>query len=272
MINKYKVAFFDVGNTLTIGTVWGKIHSSFDTVEHGLEHHQLFKAKKLTYKQWVEKDATFWVGKTRAEVISALQPIKLVDGASDALQFLQSQGVLIVLVSGGLLCNCIEVAKALDIDPFAIFSNELTYEDEKVTGAIGKCCTIHETDECKDVDAHEIELASSSPSPDLISSPPKKKLSFEELKKSFSIDRMLKGLGGISKGQFVHRFCSELGLSKEDVISVGDGENDIPLFKESKLSFAVNAKNPRVIEAAKFHGGYPELISILKSEFKKAVK
>ncbi|GKT19624.1 hypothetical protein ADUPG1_011541 [Aduncisulcus paluster] len=268
MTNKYKVAFFDVDDTLTIGNVWQKVHSSFKTLEHSLKHWKQFRAKEITYSQWIEKDVAFWIGKTRAEVISAFKPIKLVPGASEALHFLQSQGVLIVLISGGLLCNCVEVAKSLDIEPFAIFSNELIFsEDEKVFGAIGKCSAIHTDLEPKHVDAHEIEGVD-SPSVDDISSPTSPdKASFEQLKKSFSIDHMLKGLTDISKGEFVRRFCSELGLSKDDVISVGDGMIDITLFKESKLSFAVNTINPSVIEAASHHCDYKEMISILKAEF-----
>lgn len=55
---------------------------------------------------------------------------------------------------------------------------------------------------------------------------------------------------GVNKGAAVKKLCKIIGIDKEEVISFGDGENDLELFEESGLSFAVAGASPKVKRAA----------------------
>lgn len=55
---------------------------------------------------------------------------------------------------------------------------------------------------------------------------------------------------GVNKGAAVKKLCKIIGVGKENVISFGDGENDLELFEESGLSIAVAGAPPKVKRAA----------------------
>lgn len=45
---------------------------------------------------------------------------------------------------------------------------------------------------------------------------------------------------GVNKGKAVKKVCEHLSISPEKIISIGDGRNDISMFKESGLAVAVD--------------------------------
>ena len=53
-----------------------------------------------------------------------------------------------------------------------------------------------------------------------------------------------------SKGNSLKKLIKRLKISKEEVISFGDSQNDISLFKESGFSIAVKNSYPELIELA----------------------
>jgi phosphoserine phosphatase len=57
-------------------------------------------------------------------------------------------------------------------------------------------------------------------------------------------------MGPTQKADAAKRVLSEYGYTKDVLASVGDGENDIPLFRISEFSIAFNPESPAVSEAA----------------------
>ncbi|MBD3406834.1 MAG: HAD-IB family phosphatase [Candidatus Lokiarchaeota archaeon] len=57
-------------------------------------------------------------------------------------------------------------------------------------------------------------------------------------------------MGGPQKAQKAKEVLEERGLSQENLACIGDGENDIELFRFAKFSIAFNPENDRVSEAA----------------------
>ncbi|TFG14507.1 HAD family hydrolase [Candidatus Thorarchaeota archaeon] len=57
-------------------------------------------------------------------------------------------------------------------------------------------------------------------------------------------------MGPPQKAQAAQKVLSEYGLTNEVLASIGDGENDIPLFHMSEFSIAFNPESPAVSDAA----------------------
>jgi phosphoserine phosphatase len=72
--------------------------------------------------------------------------------------------------------------------------------------------------------------------------------------------------GAKGKGQVLNKICNELGFKKENLIAIGDGANDLPMFAEAGVSIAYHAK-PIVQENATYsinHVGLDGVINILQ--------
>lgn len=72
--------------------------------------------------------------------------------------------------------------------------------------------------------------------------------------------------GAKGKGQVLNKICNELGFRKENLIAIGDGANDLPMFAEVGVSIAYHAK-PIVQKNATYsinHVGLDGVINILQ--------
>lgn len=56
--------------------------------------------------------------------------------------------------------------------------------------------------------------------------------------------------GDVSKGSALRWLCTRLGIEKREVACVGDGENDLPMFAQAGLRFAMGNGQPRLKEKA----------------------
>lgn len=73
-------------------------------------------------------------------------------------------------------------------------------------------------------------------------------------------------MGAQGKGLILKQVCNKLGFRKENVITIGDGANDLPMFAEAGVSVAYHAK-PIVQEKATYtinHVGLDGIINIFK--------
>lgn len=61
--------------------------------------------------------------------------------------------------------------------------------------------------------------------------------------------------GGVSKGAGVQRLCQALEISLEQVLAVGDQENDISTFQSVGFSVAMGSSPPQVLKAARWTTG-----------------
>ena len=55
-----------------------------------------------------------------------------------------------------------------------------------------------------------------------------------------------------SKGITIMELCSTFGVSIEDIIAVGDSENDIPMFEVPHRSYCIDHASQRVKDNADF--------------------
>ena len=58
---------------------------------------------------------------------------------------------------------------------------------------------------------------------------------------------------GNTKGPVMEKLMSEMNVEKSQIISVGDTVVDLPLFKRSGYSIAVNTEDSRVVESTDYH-------------------
>ncbi len=63
---------------------------------------------------------------------------------------------------------------------------------------------------------------------------------------------------GIGKDSGIREFCEYLGISREETMAFGDGENDISMMKEAGISVAMGNAEDRVKAAADFVTGTTE--------------
>jgi len=60
------------------------------------------------------------------------------------------------------------------------------------------------------------------------------------------------GAGKHKKAEIISHLCSDLGISKEEVIYIGDSETDIEAFQEVGLSIAFNSKSDELKRIANY--------------------
>lgn len=70
-------------------------------------------------------------------------------------------------------------------------------------------------------------------------------------------------MGGVQKADTIMRYLEGNGLSSYNLASVGDGENDIPIFRVSRFSIAFNPVSESVSEEASLTIHSKDLRSIL---------
>jgi phosphoserine phosphatase len=73
-------------------------------------------------------------------------------------------------------------------------------------------------------------------------------------------------MGAQGKGRILKQICNELGFRRENLIAIGDGANDLPMFAEAGISVAYHAK-PIVQENATYvinHVGLDGIVNIFR--------
>jgi phosphoserine phosphatase len=108
-MRKFDLVAFDVDGTLVHHpedlTVWEVLNERFTrSREHNRERYALYKSGKLSYAEWVRLDVTSWrdAGARRDDMVAALAPLRLVDGARETLGELKSRGMRLAVISGTL--------------------------------------------------------------------------------------------------------------------------------------------------------------------------
>jgi phosphoserine phosphatase len=133
-LKRFDLVAFDIDGTLVVSpdgvTVWEVLNRKFlGTTAMNAERYSLYKAGKLTYSEWVALDITGWrdAGATRDKIISGFAPLKLVNGAREALSALRESGLGLVAISGTL---DVMINSLFPDHPFEeIFANELHFDD-----------------------------------------------------------------------------------------------------------------------------------------------
>lgn len=58
---------------------------------------------------------------------------------------------------------------------------------------------------------------------------------------------------GVSKGAALHELAAQLGVAREEIVAIGDGENDIPLLEAAGLGIAMGNAMPALSALAARH-------------------
>jgi phosphoserine phosphatase len=106
---RFDLVAFDVDGTLVEHpeekTVWEVLNARFLGADDlNRERYAAYKAGRLSYAEWVTLDVGGWrdAGATRATMLEALGPLRLVDGARESLDALKRDGVRLAVISGTL--------------------------------------------------------------------------------------------------------------------------------------------------------------------------
>lgn len=106
---RFDLVAFDVDGTLVEHpegkTVWEVLNRRF-TGEDGTNRERIeaYETGRLSYADWVALDVESWrrAGATRADLVAAFSPLRLVRGAREALERLKDAGMRLVVISGTL--------------------------------------------------------------------------------------------------------------------------------------------------------------------------
>jgi HAD superfamily hydrolase (TIGR01484 family) len=72
---------------------------------------------------------------------------------------------------------------------------------------------------------------------------------------------------GVDKGAFVHNLSARLGIPREEIATIGDMNNDLPMFAQSGLSIAMGNADDHVkslasqVTASNAHEGFAEAVA-----------
>ena len=136
---RFDLIAFDIDGTLVCGpngfTVWEVLNDYFTgKPEVNKERYARYKRGDLTYAEWVTLDVEGWrnAGATREQLIKALKPLRLIDGAAATLQALKVDGCRLIAISGTLDLMLESVFPDHGFDE--VYANHIGFEED---GSIG---------------------------------------------------------------------------------------------------------------------------------------
>jgi phosphoserine phosphatase len=134
-LRKIRMVVFDLDGTLTpVDSLWRYLHQAFGTWDKGVVAAQRYRRGEISYEEWAETDAGYWVGLPLAELSKVLNRIPYRVGASKVFEALKERGVRTVILSAGLSILADKAAKELGAD--LALSNELQTRNGSLTGEI----------------------------------------------------------------------------------------------------------------------------------------
>jgi len=141
-----KLAVFDLDGTLIKPrSSWEYLHHKLGTWEMAKPNAELFYDKKITWKEWANRDAKLWKGIDEDEVERIARKCPITKGAKETVRRLRERDFALAIISGGLFFFAERVGQELEI-PY-IFANKLNSEDGILTGEVVNSVT--QTNKCK---------------------------------------------------------------------------------------------------------------------------
>ncbi|HPP06219.1 MAG TPA: HAD-IB family phosphatase, partial [Syntrophorhabdaceae bacterium] len=131
-----RIAFLDCDGTLTkVKSSWEYLHRRLNIWDGlAVNYQELFRAGKIDYVEFCEKDASLWKGLTIKKVMEIVSEIEYQEGAKTLIEFLRSLNIYTVIVSTGLSFVVEKVKRELGID--MALSNELLSENGVLNGGV----------------------------------------------------------------------------------------------------------------------------------------
>lgn len=133
---KIKLAVFDLDGTLTKPiSSWEHLHRHLGTWEKGGKENLVkFLAGELSYQEFADLDAQYWVGMSVSDVKAIAGEVQYVEGAHELVKLMKKQGAEIAIISGGL--SVIAEKAASDFEIKYWWANDLLTSGGQLTGEV----------------------------------------------------------------------------------------------------------------------------------------
>ena len=137
---KYKLVCFDLDGTIIDETIfiWQTIHDHLCTDKNKRQQAMDdFYNNKISYSAWALHDVDMWrqAGATKKEILKALEPLKLMNGARETLAELKKKGLKLAIISGSLNIAIEKVLPEYNEIFDYVYINELFFDSD---GRIGR--------------------------------------------------------------------------------------------------------------------------------------
>lgn len=104
---KHKLVCFDLDGTIIDETIfiWQTLHEKLGTSKEKRQKGiDKFHSGKISYQEWADLDVELWkeVGATKKEIMEAIRPLRLMEGALETLKELKKRGLKLAIISGSV--------------------------------------------------------------------------------------------------------------------------------------------------------------------------
>ena len=128
-----RLAVLDVDGTLKRAeSPYQYLHERLGVADLAAENRELALAARISYGEWLRRDARLWAGQPVTKVSSLLAENPYLPGAPELLRALTSAGVTVALVSAGFTLNTDPIAAEFGLRH--VLANELTVTDGILDG------------------------------------------------------------------------------------------------------------------------------------------
>lgn len=132
-MTRLRLAVLDVDGTLKQAeSPYQYLHQRLGVAHLAAPHRELALAGRISYGEWLRRDALLWAGQQVDEVRRLLAENPYVSGAPELLRALKRAGVAVALVSAGFTLNTDPIVAEFGLD-YAL-ANELTSVDGVLNG------------------------------------------------------------------------------------------------------------------------------------------
>jgi phosphoserine phosphatase len=137
-----RFAVFDLDGTLKAERdPYVYLHRKLGT----LKAAEAFTAKGLSgeipYEEWLRLDTGLWTGQPRSRLMAHLRDDPYLPGARETIAALRARGVIVAIISSGLLLHAQMVAEELGIGP--VLGNEISFDGEGNEARVNGHVTAH---------------------------------------------------------------------------------------------------------------------------------
>lgn len=131
MAQPLRLGVFDIDGTLrTARDPWIHLHEHLGFGAEAHAHKDLFFSGKISYQEWVDRDAALWRGFSKDQILAALEHNPLKPGATELLAWFRSREIPLVGISTGL--DVFNQVVAREFGFKYMHSNELIFDDRGV--------------------------------------------------------------------------------------------------------------------------------------------
>jgi phosphoserine phosphatase len=128
-----RLAVLDVDGTLKEAeSPYQYLHTRLGVGDLADRNRELALAGRISYGEWLRRDAELWAGRSVAEVRRLLAENPFLPGAPELLRALKRAGVVVALVTAGFTLNTDPIVAEFGIDH--VLANELTMVDGTLDG------------------------------------------------------------------------------------------------------------------------------------------